>query len=333
MQLSLATQEEPEITISPEDLPNFRFSKESDATEDAEYRDKTPLQIATKFIVELESGLRFHRTEDLLQLYDRKFNKISETVFKNEPWPSPEEIEKTNDNFEFDLTTQYFYDELCYRHIYKYNPNIGPEVRANSYINYMEIFRTIIESKEELGIPISWVWDILDEFLYQFQAFCQFRAKLKEDDPEFQYFAKEADAIWTLEKVTEILNKLIEKGGVIKGGKLEDPSPQYKSTQYFGYFSIVSLVRLNVLICNYEGALKVIEPIEFKKLYIYTKAFPCLNTLFYHAAFAYLMTKKYKESVKLFELILACFIKYKQFYSKYFFSFCFKFLGLSNSKL
>lgn len=30
-----------------------------------------------------------------------------------------------------------------------------------------------------IELPSSWLWDIIDEFIYQFQSFCQFIPKLK----------------------------------------------------------------------------------------------------------------------------------------------------------
>ena len=30
-----------------------------------------------------------------------------------------------------------------------------------------------------MAIPLSWLWDIIDEFLYQFQEFAQYSNKLK----------------------------------------------------------------------------------------------------------------------------------------------------------
>jgi translation initiation factor 3 subunit L len=31
----------------------------------------------------------------------------------------------------------------------------------------------------DLELPNQWLWDIIDEFIYQFQAFCQYRSKVK----------------------------------------------------------------------------------------------------------------------------------------------------------
>lgn len=30
-----------------------------------------------------------------------------------------------------------------------------------------------------MQLPNQWLWDMVDEFVYQFQSFCQYRAKMK----------------------------------------------------------------------------------------------------------------------------------------------------------
>ena len=36
------------------------------------------------------------------------------------------------------------------------------------------------ESPVDLELPNQWLWNIIDEFIYQFQAFSQFRSKLSK---------------------------------------------------------------------------------------------------------------------------------------------------------
>ena len=36
----------------------------------------------------------------------------------------------------------------------------------------------------ELQLPMEWLNDMVDEFLYQFQDFCQYRTKLKNKSQE-----------------------------------------------------------------------------------------------------------------------------------------------------
>jgi len=140
-----------------------------------------------------------------------------------------------------------------------------------------------------------------------------------EEVAGYQFLIGTNEEIWSQEKVKSVFTSLAEKSKVIKGGKtLEDFGPSTKILQIFGYFSLVCLLRLHVLNVDYNAALKAVEPIEFRKINIFTKAFPCLITLFYYTGFCYLMTKRYKESVKIFEAVLSSYIKYKQFFSKSF---------------
>lgn len=87
---------------------------------------------------------------------------------------------------------------------------------------------------------------------------------------------------------------------------------------YLGYFSLIGLTRVHIYNSNYEESLKVIELVDFESLFEYSKAVPSYLTLFYYVGFAYLMTKKYKEAVKIFEAIVLFFDKYKTFMTKSF---------------
>jgi len=321
MNIAVPTLEEVELSINPEDLPNFRLSKDADLQDDAILKQQTPMEVARAFVIDLQRGLKEKKEDDLFYLYDRKFNKISEHSFANATWPTIEEIEENDENLEFDMNTIFLYNELCFRHVYARINVVDPEVRIKSFANYVDLFETFLHTKDDVVLPGPWIWDILDEFIYQFQTFCQYRAKMKSDDSNLQIFLNDLENVWSLEKVTEILNNLITKSGIMKAGKneFEDIAvANVRTRQYFGYFSIVSLLRLHVLCSDFTNALKVIEPIDFRRLQIFSKSLSCLLTLFYYAGFAYLVSQRYRESVKIFELILSCFGKYKQFYSKSF---------------
>ena len=60
--------------------------------------------------------------------------------------------------------------------------NRGPSLahRYDSYMNYQELFSEILnqhnQSPVNLKLPEIWLWDIVDEFVYQFQAFCLYKA-------------------------------------------------------------------------------------------------------------------------------------------------------------
>jgi translation initiation factor 3 subunit L len=323
--INWGSTEDCEINVNPEDLPNFKLTKEIEGNEDGSAPGQTanPKEIARNFIVELQKALNERRVDDLFYIYDRKFNKLSEQHFKNQHWPPVHEIEEADEDLEIDLNTNYLYTELCYRHAYArlQGSQITLDVRLKSYANYLQIFETVLIGKEDIPLPIQWIWDIEDEFLYQYQAFCNFRAKMRDtEDSNYQLLMTTNEDVWNLEKIKWVFTSLIEKSKIIKAGKnqLEEVGAQTKTFQYFGYFALVCLLRLHVQCCEYEAGLKAIEPIEFKKLNIFSKAFPCLITLFYYSGFCYLMSKRYKEAVKIFEAIISSYIKYKQFFSKSF---------------
>lgn len=62
------------------------------------------------------------------------------------------------------------YKELYYRQLYARNQR-GPHLthRYESNINYHDFFAEILSSPEPyaLSLPNVWLWDIIDEFVYQ----------------------------------------------------------------------------------------------------------------------------------------------------------------------
>lgn len=37
----------------------------------------------------------------------------------------------------------------------------------------------VLHGVVNMQLPNQWLWDMVDEFVYQFQSFCQYRAKMK----------------------------------------------------------------------------------------------------------------------------------------------------------
>jgi translation initiation factor 3 subunit L len=92
------------------------------------------------------------------------------------------------------------YRELYYRHVYsRLQPNIDD--RFHSYENSCELFNYLLSQLKVkkhlfldatylsfffadsdgpvgLELPEQWLWDIIDEFIYQYQVFCTWRSKI-----------------------------------------------------------------------------------------------------------------------------------------------------------
>lgn len=89
------------------------------------------------------------------------------------------------------------------RHVYS---RLTPDVddRFHSYENSCELFNYILseyvsrhvrtrtdlllnsdsEEPVPLNLPEQWLWDIIDEFIYQYQNFCLWRSKFKSKSEE-----------------------------------------------------------------------------------------------------------------------------------------------------
>ena len=64
----------------------------------------------------------------------------------------------------------------------------GHQDRVESFHNYCEMFNYIINPEDKvpvnLELPNQWLWDIIDEFIYQFQNYSQYRSKLQSKSQE-----------------------------------------------------------------------------------------------------------------------------------------------------
>lgn len=65
-----------------------------------------------------------------------------------------------------------------------------------------------------LELPNQWLWDLIDEFIYQFQSFCQYRARLKNKDEHEMEQLRDAVAIWNVHSVLNVLHSLIDKSNI-----------------------------------------------------------------------------------------------------------------------
>ncbi|KAK2154394.1 hypothetical protein LSH36_269g04005 [Paralvinella palmiformis] len=131
------------------------------------------------------------------------------------------------------------------------------------------------ESPVPLELPNQWLWDIIDEFIYQFQSFSQYRCKLsKKTDEEIE--ALQANPkVWNVHSVLNVLHSLVDKSNI--NNQLEvytsggDPNSvagefgRHSLYKMLGYFSLVGLLRLHSLLGDYYQALKVLENVDFNK--------------------------------------------------------------------
>jgi translation initiation factor 3 subunit L len=70
----------------------------------------------------------------------------------------------------------------------------GLDARIQSYVNYNDFFSLVLADEPlQLELPNIWLWDIIDEFIYQFQSFCLYKANPgKRDKEEVRQFEEQA---------------------------------------------------------------------------------------------------------------------------------------------
>ncbi len=304
--------QEQEEEIDVHDLPNFRFegatqfdvtgetttlqdASGSLAAEDAEadFSQYEMPDVIRSFVVYFQKNLRDRNVYEVHSIYENSFNKLTDRYYKNSSWPPAEVISPLVDG---DQQFLLLYKELYYRHIYsKLQPTL--EQRIESWANYCDIFNLLLSADEpiELELPNQWIWDIIDECIYQFQAFCQFRSRVKNKSEEELRVLKEAPHVWSVHKVLYYLHALVDKSCIrahLAGEPDESPfvkSPLYKM---MGYFSLIGLLRVHCLLADYRLALKTIEGIDLAKKGLFTRVTACHISTFYYVGWAHLMMRR-----------------------------------------
>ena len=112
-----------------------------------------------------------------------------------------------------------------------------------------------------LELPHHWAWDIIDEFIFQFQSFCNYRQRAAKRQDEDSQILREAPTIWSCYSVLNVLYSLIQKSQMneqllaAKEGRDEiEVAGEYGSKPLYrtlGYFSIIGLLRVHCLLGDF----------------------------------------------------------------------------------
>jgi len=208
------------------------------------------------------------------------------------------------------------YKELYYRHIYS---NLLPTLsdRIHSFQNYCDLFDTILNAKVplNLALPEQWLWDMLDEFVYQLQSFCQYKTKPPKNEDEVATLNNHPN-VWKVVTVLQYMDRFIERSD-ITAQLLQDPelhnvkpvngNPFSAEPLYLmlGYFSLISQSRVHCLLGDYWYALKILDPIDLsQKNGPHTRVTHCYVSLFYYVGFSYMMMRRYLDAIRTFYTII-----------------------------
>ncbi|KAK9880836.1 hypothetical protein WA026_013162 [Henosepilachna vigintioctopunctata] len=268
----------------------------------------------------VKEGLVF----ELQTLYEQSWPKITEDYFEKTPWPEESDVAALVGS---DPIFMILYKELYFRHIYARIQG-GPtlEQRFRSFFNYCDLFNYILSAEEPvpLELPDLWLWELIDEFIYQFQSFAQYRARLQKKTEDEIKDLNANNRLWNVLCVLNVLHSLVDKSHIkeqlevyASGGDPDSVSGDFgKHSLYkmLGYFSLVGLLRLHSLLGDYYQAIKVLENIEVHKKSQYAHIPACQISTSYYVGFAYMMMRRYSDAIRTFSSILLYIQRTKQMF-------------------
>jgi len=262
--------------------------------------------------------LRQQKLEDIQTCYEIKFSHISDRYFKSQPWPHPDQVYPLVEDDVFLM----LYKELYFRHLYaKLGQTLTLDQRMESWENYSVLFERIFSDEDEMqsiDLPVQWLWDMVDEYVYQFQDFCRYRTKdlKKRTAMELEMLASKPQ-VWDTMQVLSTLNRMVTQSEIMTILRDDDRDPDNARlhdvltsevglvhVQYvLGYFSLVCMCRMHATCGDYHTALKTVELLDFRssvsdQVPMYMRVTSCYITLYYFIGFSYMMMRRYSDAVR-----------------------------------
>ncbi|KAJ3008748.1 hypothetical protein NUW54_g3037 [Trametes sanguinea] len=287
--------------------------------------------VVKRFIAHFHQAVLDNNLAEITVAYESGWNRLTEKFYAKTEWPEAEVIAPlVNDDQIFLI----LYRELYYRHVYsRLTPDIDD--RFHSYENSCELFNYLLSKYTDsdgpvpLELPEQWLWDIIDEFIYQFQSFCVWRSKVKSKTDEEIAMLAEGSQVWSSYSVLNVLYSLIQKSKInehlvaLQEGKSPEEiaeivgeygtRPLYK---LLGYFSIIGLLRVHSLLGDFTLALKVMENVELNQKSPFTRVTACHVTTYYYVGFCYIMLRRYPDAIRTFVSILNFILRMRQYHTR-----------------
>eukprot|EP01041_Mallomonas_annulata_P000583 gene583-1130_t len=256
------------------------------------------------FVFDLyQSSRRSLQIEEVQQIYDTRFKELSDKYFNNSAWPDAQSIAGECNHDEVFLV---LYREMTLRHVFtKLKPQLTDFISA--WINFSKLFGHFLNQTGpcvEVALSVQWGHDIVQEFVYEFQAFSQHRSLTAAKTSEELSMMQANRDVWTLPAVLNILN------GMIKLSKAADPEGERdintkSALSILGYFCMIEKSRLECLLGDYTASLRVIAPIKlWDRNELFTLIPSCHANLFYHTGLSLMMSRRYGDAIETFSDII-----------------------------
>ncbi|KAG7675274.1 hypothetical protein Ndes2526B_g08141 [Nannochloris sp. 'desiccata'] len=272
----------------------------------------TPVpKMVQDFVVYFYRHIRERNIREIYTMYSHTFPVLSERFFKGSSWPRAEAVSHLVDH---DHVFCMLYKELYFRHMYAAGTP-APEQRHESWANYRELFTVILQSNLNMQLPNGWLWDMIDEFVYQFQSYLQYRGKLAGKAPEEIAALRAAEDLgaWKTEDVINFLEQLASRSGIREdlsttaGVEALYSSEGYNPTssnvrRMLGYFSLIGLLRVHCVLGDHVTGLRALAPLNpFNRKCLFATKIPMAAiTMAYYCGFAYLAMQRHVDAARCF---------------------------------
>ena len=135
------------------------------------------------FVFDLHQATRCAQSaEEVRGLYRVSYREICDKYFDKAAWPDAKAIASQclgDDGRTPDELFLAIYREMTYRHLFAVTkPSVDD--RVDVWRAYLDLFDKILAADDTRTLLTpEWIFDILHEFVYQFQSFCQFRTQAR----------------------------------------------------------------------------------------------------------------------------------------------------------
>ena len=251
------------------------------------------------FFISFYNAFNMANMQDLRNHYLFGFQEETQKYYKDCPWPEPAAIADLCDNNSF---FQMLYKEMTTVHMHTIHKATAA-VRVEAFNHYLEMFDFILQWGNEMPyqLPLEWLYEIISEFVYQFQSFWTDRHNAPGDA---EVIAANPDA-WNPGQVLYLLSEL-QTCSVIKEAIVADregrplPDVPNQILHMLGYFAMVGETRIQLMLGDYRAAVKALDVIDLSQTGLFSRVLKCHVMLFYCAGFAYMMLHRFTDATRTF---------------------------------
>eukprot|EP00915_Cephaloidophora_sp_WS-2016_P007828 GHVH01010828.1.p1 GENE.GHVH01010828.1~~GHVH01010828.1.p1 ORF type:complete len:555 (+),score=93.39 GHVH01010828.1:234-1898(+) len=265
--------------------------------------NQLPDQVSS-FLLEFNRAFREQKWAIVAEKLE-DFNALSNLFYSNSRWPTSETVrEFYRHNGCHHEVVVLLYTELAMRHMFT---NVSNSVRisdrSDSFDNYEALFQLMIDeicesNNAQLPIPTKWLWNMMDEFVYQYHDTQQYKVKIVNQTNSIERL--DNDFVETYDPVTVKgwLMSFIEKSKITQFLKNASWNTEYTQREHLGYFALIALARLHTISGDFYSALLVASSLPISARAFYWKIPSANASFFYHLGVAYIMLGRYIDAVK-----------------------------------